>query len=121
MIHFCEKIMYQNNQYERAKLVLVKGFLYPLRIDTIHLRYFVINMNDEIIYLDQFNEKAVVRLASNNTIKVRFSAIKIKFKYKSNLSKKKTGENCNIIFSRKTKYKTKKSIPAWIHLWSTGN
>lgn len=77
MIHDCDKVMYLTNQFKGKKLVLVKGIFYPLIKDIIHFRYFIVNMNNEIIYLDQFNEKAVVKLVSDRRIRLNFFRLKI--------------------------------------------
>lgn len=50
--------MYKNNQFYGEKLELVKNIFYEIKIDYVHSRFFVVNMNNEIIYLDCFCEKA---------------------------------------------------------------
>ena len=53
--------MYKNNQFYGEKLELVKNIFYEIKIDYVHSRFFVVNMNNEIIYLDCFCEKAIVK------------------------------------------------------------
>lgn len=77
MTKFCFKAMYQTNQFEGNKLVLVKGIFYTVLKDTIHLRYFVVNMNNEIIYLDQFDEKALVKTVRDENLRINFFFLKV--------------------------------------------
>lgn len=71
-----QQIMYSTNQYSENKLALVKKIDYPILEDVVHLRYFVINMNNEIVYLDQFEEKAIVKMINGEMTKINFSVIK---------------------------------------------
>ena len=67
--------MYKNNQFYGEKLVLVKNIFYEIKIDYIHSRFFVVNMNNEIIYLDCFCEKAIVKTSEDNNELVNFSIL----------------------------------------------
>ena len=68
-------IKYLRNQYSEGELAIVKDIGHLLMEDTIHRRYFVINMNNQIIYLDQFLEDALVGLDNQQQIKINFSEL----------------------------------------------
>lgn len=74
------KIKYETNQYSEGELAIVKDISYLLLEDTVHGRYFVVNFNNKIIYLDQFTEDAIVELVGQNQIKIDFSKLKIETK-----------------------------------------
>ncbi|WP_157455677.1 hypothetical protein [Carnobacterium maltaromaticum] len=67
-----ETVEYSENQYENGNLLLVSGHTYELRLDTLNNRYFVINQNNELIYLDQIESVATVKSKSSKTVKTSF-------------------------------------------------
>ncbi|WP_413524712.1 hypothetical protein [Carnobacterium divergens] len=75
-------VRYPTNQYCKGKLMIVKNICYSLIEDTLHNRYFVVNMNNQIVYLDQFKEEAVVELANHENMTVDFSTVTIDSKNK---------------------------------------
>ncbi|WP_413480677.1 hypothetical protein [Carnobacterium maltaromaticum] len=75
------KIMYKNNQFYGKKLVLISKIFYEVKIDYVHSRYFVVNMNNEIIYLDYFSEEAIVKTSEDNIELVNFSILKLTIEY----------------------------------------
>lgn len=77
-----KKVMYRTNQYSKGKIMIVKDISHSLVEDTIHGRYFVMNLNNQIVYLDQFKEEAVVELENQENIKVDFSKVNIESKDK---------------------------------------
>ncbi|CAD5901935.1 conserved hypothetical protein [Carnobacterium maltaromaticum] len=79
--------MYQTNQYSDGNLVLVKGISHLLIEDIIHSRYFVLNFNNQIIYLDQFKEEAIVEMDNQEKVNVDFSVYKIENKEKKDKNK----------------------------------
>lgn len=46
-------IVYTNHQYRHGKVALLAGIPYECFKDTINLRIFCVNQNNEIIYLDR--------------------------------------------------------------------
>lgn len=62
-------IHYQHHQSSDGEIVLVKDIPYELKMDSLTNRYFVVNMNHNLIYLDQFKEEAIVKECVNNTYK----------------------------------------------------
>lgn len=68
-------IKYRTNQYSEGELVLVKDFSHLLVEDTVHGRYFVVNANNQIIYLDQFTEEALVEVDGQKKINIDFSKL----------------------------------------------
>lgn len=82
-----EKITYRTNQYSEGELALVKDISHLLLEDTVHGRYFVVNLNNQIIYLDQFTEEAIVEIGGQKQIKIDFSKLKIEAKVKNNQKK----------------------------------
>lgn len=69
-------IKYLTNQYSEGDLALVKNISHLVIEDKIHGRYFVVNFNNQIIYLDQFDENAVVNLDNQKEIMLNFSKLK---------------------------------------------
>lgn len=77
-----KKISYKTNQYSEGELALVKDINYSLVEDTVHGRYFVMNLNNQIIYLDRFIEDAIVELDNKNQVSVNFSELKLEIEDK---------------------------------------
>ena len=60
-----ETVRYTENQYYNGELVLIAQCTYELSFDTLNNRYFVINQNNELIYLDEIKSVAIVQISTN--------------------------------------------------------
>lgn len=61
-IKFMRKIVnYSENQYFNGQLVLLGHCNYELKFDALNYRYFIMNQNNELIYLDQLESVQVVK------------------------------------------------------------
>lgn len=67
-----KSVIYNENQYINNKLVLLKKCVFELKLDTLNNRYFVMNQNNELIYLDELNSKAIVRVGSEKAFIMSF-------------------------------------------------
>lgn len=65
-------VKYVENHFNDGQLILIGQCAYELKLDTLNNRYFVINQNNELIYLDQIDSVAVVQINSNKTITTSF-------------------------------------------------
>lgn len=70
--------MYSKNQFINGYLVLVGRCLYELKRDILNDRYFVMNQNNELIYLDLLDSVAVVKIGCDNSFTTSFFNKKIK-------------------------------------------
>lgn len=60
-----ETVKYLENQYHEGELVLLGQCIYELKRDSLNDRYFVVNQNNKLIYLDQIESVPVVKFSSN--------------------------------------------------------
>lgn len=67
-----ETVIYSENQYHDGQLVLLGQCSYELKFDTLKRCYFVMNQNNEIIYLDKIRSVSVVRISPNQMIVTSF-------------------------------------------------
>ncbi|WP_413518364.1 hypothetical protein [Carnobacterium maltaromaticum] len=96
-------VRYENHQYIDGVLVLVKEIPYVLQRDTLSHRDFVVNMNNCIIYLDQFDELALVKEVKSCQ---RLKRINFSTKKRKALMKKKKNYFYSELFGSQ-KYKDK--------------
>lgn len=67
-----QTVKYLENQYIDEYLVLVKLCSYELKIDSLNNRYFIVNQNNELIYLDQIDATATVQNSLNKIVYTSF-------------------------------------------------
>lgn len=70
-----ETARYIENQYYNGELVLIAQCTYELNFDTLNNRYFVINQNNELIYLDEIKSVAIVQISTNIAVITSFFVI----------------------------------------------